>query len=85
MDVDTTFGRSKFLFIDNSRFWAHASAGARVSAHTGANEVNMRSRWSLMGWFWRSVGVFLMGYKNFEVPERVDSHNSTKIIKVRKF
>jgi hypothetical protein len=58
----------------------------------GSRNVNMCSKdrvdpgsfWGLMGSIWSSGGVFLMGYKNFEVPERVDSDNSTKIAKVRK-
>ena len=42
----------------------------------------------LSGVLWDHSGgqevCFLIGYKNFEVPERVDSQNSRNIAKVRK-
>jgi hypothetical protein len=37
-----------------------------------------------MGWFWRPGGVFLMAYKNFDVPECVDNENLREIAKVVK-
>jgi hypothetical protein len=50
--------------------------------------VGPASFWARSGVLWDHSGgqevCFLIGYQNFEVPERVDSQNSTKIAKVRK-
>jgi hypothetical protein len=50
--------------------------------------VDPGSFWGRSGDLWDHSGCqevcFLIGYKNVEVPERVDSQNSTKIAKVRK-
>jgi hypothetical protein len=69
------------FFIDNSIFWAHARAGARVGANGfiwGPYEVHMGSYGTIL----EVSKCFLMGYMNFEVPECVDSDKYENIVKV---